>query len=253
MKDGVGRVQRVLVLGGTSEIGLAIAETLVRDRGARHVVLAGRDTDRLDQSGAGLRSAGAEVDVVKFDAAALDTHGAMVDEVFATHGDVDVVVAAWGVLGDQAESERDPDAAVRVATVDYLAGLSVLLPVASHLERQGHGQLVVLSSIAGVRGRRSNHVYGSAKAGLDVFAQGLGDRLHPQGIGVLVVRPGFVHTRMTEGMDPAPMSTTPDVVAAQVLKGLDRGAHTVYAPAGVQAIAAVMRTVPRAIFRRLPD
>lgn len=252
MKDGLGRVERVLVLGGTSEIGRAIADALARERGARHVVLAGRDASGLDVAAASLRDAGAQVDTVPFDATELDKHPQLVDEVFDAHGDIDVVVAAWGVLGDQAEAERDPAAAVHVATVDYLAALSVLLPVARRLEAQGHGALVVLSSVAGVRGRRSNFVYGSAKAGLDVFAQGLGDRLHDRGIDVLVVRPGFVHTRMTEGMDPAPLSTTPAVVAQQVLRGLDRGAHTVYAPPAMQAAAAVLRGVPRAVFRRLP-
>lgn len=252
MKDGLGRIHRLLVLGGTSEIGLAIASALVAERGARHVILAGRDASALQAAGSGLRDAGAQVDTAAFDATALDTHGRMVQAVWETHGDVDVVVAAWGILGDQAELERDPSAAVHVATVDYVAGVSVLLPVADRLEAQGHGQLVVLSSVAGQRGRRSNHVYGSAKAGLDVFAQGLGDRLQPAGVDVLVVRPGFVHTRMTEGLDPAPLSTTPDVVARQVLRGLDRGSHTVYAPPAMQAAAAVLRGLPRGIFRRLP-
>ena len=252
MKDGLGRVQRVLVLGGTSEIGRAIAEALVRRRGTRHVVLAGRDPERLEGAADELRRLGATVDTAPFDAADLDAHAGLVDRVWETHGDVDVVVAAWGVLGDQEQAEVDPAAAVHVATVDYLAALSVLLPVAARLEAQGHGSLVVLSSVAGVRGRRSNHVYGSAKAGLDVFAQGLGDRLHDHGIGVLVVRPGFVHTRMTEGLDPAPLATTPDVVASQVVKGLDRGAHTVYAPPAMQAAATVLRALPRAVFRRLP-
>lgn len=252
MRDGLGNVERVLLLGGTSEIGLAVTERLIRERGARHVLLAGRHPVALDGAAAGLRVHGARVDTHAFDATDLDKHAAMIDEVWDTHGDVDVVVAAWGVLGDQLAAEQDHGAALHVATVDYLAAVSVLLPVADHLETQGHGALVVLSSVAGLRGRRSNHVYGSAKAGLDVFAQGLGDRLHPRGVDVLVVRPGFVHTQMTAHLDAAPLATTPEVVAEQVVKGLARRAHTVYAPPAMRAAAGVLRALPRGLFRRIP-
>lgn len=252
MKDALGDVQTVLLLGGTSEIGLATVEALVRERGVRTVVLAGRDESALEAAGERLRTLGAATPTLHFDALQTDAHAGVVQEAFDRHGDIDVVVAAWGVLGDQEEAERDPAAAVHVATVDYVAALSTLLPIADRLETQGHGTVVVLSSVAGLRGRRSNHVYGSAKAGLDIFAQGLGDRLAPRGIDVLVVRPGFVHSRMTQGLEPAPLATTPDVVAASILRGLDRGAHTVYAPGLVRLVMLVLRALPRAVFRRLP-
>lgn len=252
MKDALGRIRTVLLLGGTSEIGLAVAEALVRARGARTVVLAGRDPAALDDAGERLRKHGATTGTLTFDALALDTHADLVEEAFDRYGDIDVVVAAWGVLGDQERAEDEPAAAVEVATIDYVSALSTLLPVATRLERQGHGALVVLSSVAGLRGRRSNYVYGSAKAGLDVFAQGLGDRLAPSGIQVLVVRPGFVHTRMTRGLEPAPLATTPQVVAREVVRGLDRGDHTVYAPQAMQGAMAALRALPRALFRRIP-
>lgn len=252
MKNALGDVQTVLLLGGTSEIGLAIAEALVRGRGVRTVALAGRDPAALEAAGAPLRQLGAETPTLHFDAFEVERHPDVVTTAFEQHGDIDLVIAAWGVLGDQQEAELDPDAAVRVATVDYLAAVSTLLSVADRLEHQGHGGLVVMSSVAGLRGRRSNYVYGSAKAGLDVLAQGLGDRLAPQDIGVLVARPGFVHTRMTAGLDPAPLATTPEVVATAVVRGLDRGAHTVYAPGLVRWVMTVLRALPRAIFRRLP-
>jgi decaprenylphospho-beta-D-erythro-pentofuranosid-2-ulose 2-reductase len=116
---------------------------------------------------------------------------------------------------------------------------------------QGHGTIVVLSSVAGERVRASNFVYGASKAGLDGFAQGLGDSLRGTGVEVLVVRPGFVHTRMTAGLDAAPLATTPEAVAKAVVEGLARGSHTVWVPAALRFVMIALRHLPRPIFRRL--
>jgi decaprenylphospho-beta-D-erythro-pentofuranosid-2-ulose 2-reductase len=252
MRNAVGDVQSVLVLGGSSEIGLAVAHRLVR-AGARTVVLAGRSPQSYGAAEQRLRDAGAtDVRSTAFDADDTDSHAAVVDRVRADVGDLDVAVVAFGVLGDQAVDERDPASAVAVARTNYLGGVSVLTVLAERLKAQGHGAVVVLSSVAGERVRRSNYVYGSSKAGLDGFATGLADALVGTGVRVLVVRPGFVKTRMTQGMDPAPLSTTADAVADAVVAALPGTATVVWVPGALRLVMSVLRHVPRPVFRRLP-
>lgn len=249
MRDATGGVQSVLVLGGTSDLALATVDRMISGR-ARRVVLAGRPSASLDEAARSRRQAGAEVEVVAFDAAAPDTHAEVIGEVFAG-GDIDVVLLAFGVLGDQAVFDRDPSAAVDAVTVNYTGAVSAGLVVADRLRAQGHGTLVVFSSVAGVRTRSDNFVYGSTKAGLDGFAQGLGDALQGSGARVMVVRPGFVATKMTEGMEPAPFATTADAVAEDVVEGLRRGRETVWSPAVLRAVFGVLRLAPRPAWRLL--
>ncbi|MBO3744968.1 decaprenylphospho-beta-D-erythro-pentofuranosid-2-ulose 2-reductase [Streptosporangiaceae bacterium NEAU-GS5] len=249
MRNALGSVDTVLLLGGRSEIGLAIVERLVR-QGASRVVLAARGGHGLDEAIARLKPA--EVHVAEFDAAAPETHPALIDEAVARLGDLDVVIPAFGVLGSQRIYDADPVAAARDVAVNFGGHVSAGLAAAGRLREQGHGTLVVLSSVAGVRVRKANFVYGSAKAGLDGFAQGLGDALHGSGARVMVVRPGFVIGRMTEGMTPAPLSSTVDEVADAVMAGLATGRTTVWVPGRLRTAFAVMRVLPRAIWRRLP-
>ncbi len=252
MKDALGGVSSLLVLGGTSEIGLATARLLV-GRGTRTVVLAGRDPARLGEAAADLRALGAErVEVVAFDADDTGAHVAFAAGVRALVGDVDVVLLAFGVLGDQAAFELDPAAAVRAVTTNYTGAVSVCLALAPVLRAQGHGTLVLLSSVAGVRARRANYVYGSSKAGLDAFGQGLGDALAGSGVRVLLVRPGFVHTRMTAGLPAAPLSTTAEQVAAVVAQALAAGRELAWAPGALRPLFTGLRLLPRAAWRRLP-
>ncbi len=253
MQDAVGGVQSVLVLGGTSEIALATVRRMVADR-CRTVVLASRDPDDLLSPAAELRSAGATtVETVAFDALDTASHAAVIGDAFARHGDIDVVLLAFGVLGDQAAFDADPEAAVEAVRVNYVGAVSAGLITASHLRSQGHGTLVVLSSVAGERVRKTNFVYGSSKAGLDGFAQGLGDALVGTGAHVLVVRPGFVHTRMTAGMDPAPLSTTPEVVAEAITTGLAKSSSVVWAPAPLRVVMSGLRHLPRPLWRRASE
>ncbi|GAA4947187.1 decaprenylphospho-beta-D-erythro-pentofuranosid-2 -ulose 2-reductase [Streptomyces heliomycini] len=232
MKDAFGLPQSLLVLGGTSEIALATARRLIARR-TRTVWLAGRPSPGLDEAAGQLRGLGAEVRTVAFDALDPAAHEEALGKVFA-EGDVDLVLLAFGTLGDQAHDERDPRAAVRVAQTNYTGAVSAGLVCAGALQAQGHGSLVVLSSVAGERARRANFIYGSSKAGLDVFAQGLGDALYGTGVHVMVVRPGFVRTRMTAGLPEAPLATTPEAVAAAVELGLRRRAETVWVPGALR-------------------
>ncbi|MEE4541742.1 decaprenylphospho-beta-D-erythro-pentofuranosid-2-ulose 2-reductase [Streptomyces sp. V4-01] len=249
MKDAFGAPQSLLVLGGTSEIGLATARRLIGRR-TRRVHLAGRPSPALDAAARELGALGAEVGTVAFDALDPDTHEEVLGKVFA-EGDIDAVLLAFGVLGDQARDEQEPSAAVRVAQTNYAGAVSAALVCGAALQRQGHGSLVVLSSVAGERARRSNFIYGSSKAGLDAFTQGLGDALHDDGIHVMVVRPGFVHTKMTAGLPPAPLSTTPDAVAAAIETGLRRRTEIVWVPWGLRPLMAGVRLLPRRVFRSI--
>ena len=241
----------VLLLGGRSEIGL---ETVIRLATGRVVCLAARRSDDLTEETARITAAGARaVHAVEFDADDTSVHQALLDKISADHGPIGVVVVAFGVLGDQVLAEQDPAHAIGVVHTDYVAQINVLTILANLLRTQGSGQIVVFSSIAGVRVRRANYVYGSAKAGLDGFASGLADALQGSGVHLLLVRSGFVVGRMTEGMVPVPLlSSTPEQVASAVIKGLQTRVSRVWVPHLLRPAAVVMRLVPQSIWRRMP-
>lgn len=252
MKDALGAVQSVLVLGGSSEIGVAIAAKLAAPRKAT-VVLAGRHPADLEAAAIEVRAAGAgRVETVAFDATDTASHQSFVDQVAAMVEDLDVVVLAFGLLGDQDADAAGGDGAVRLAQTNFVGAVSVSLAVARLLRRQGHGTLVVLSSVAGERVRRANFIYGATKAGLDGFAQGLGDSLAGSGAGVLIVRPGFVTTKMTAGMDAAPLSTTAEAVADATARALAAGWEVIWVPPLFRVVFSVFRHLPRPLWRRLP-
>jgi decaprenylphospho-beta-D-erythro-pentofuranosid-2-ulose 2-reductase len=215
-------------------------------------VLAARKPEALDAAASELRAAGAsQVDTIAFDATDFASHEAFVVSVWDRFGDIDLVLVAFGVLGDQAVSERDAAAALEVVQTNFSGVVSVTVPIAQRLEAQGHGTLVLLSTVAAERARKSNFVYGASKAGADAFYQGLGDRLAGTGVHVMVVRPGFVHTKMTAGMAPAPMSVQAADVAKATVRGIERGAETVWVPSQLRFVMSAVRHLPRAVFRRL--
>lgn len=240
----------VVIFGGRSEIGVELA---LRIGVGRSVVLAARRADELTAQVAAVRSAGATaVHVQEFDADDTASHRALVEAIHTAHGPICTAVLSFGVLGEQERAETDADHAVAVVHTDYLAQVSLLTVLADSMRRAGGGDLVTFSSIAGVRVRRANYVYGSAKAGLDGFCSGLADALHGSGVRLLVVRPGFVIGRMTEGMAPAPFSSTPAQVADATLRALAGRRRAVWVPWQVGFIAAVFRILPGPIWRRLP-
>jgi decaprenylphospho-beta-D-erythro-pentofuranosid-2-ulose 2-reductase len=252
VKDALGTVQSVLVLGGGSEIAVATCRQLASKRGAR-IVLAARKPEALDDVVADLRRAGAsDVSTVAFDATDFASHDAFVRSTFDEFGGFDVVLLAFGVLGDQADAESNAAAALEIVQTNYAAVVSVTVPLVACLQAQGHGSLVLVSSVAGERVRRSNYVYGSSKAGADGYFQGLGDALAGSGVQVMIVRPGFVHTKMTAGMKAAPMSVSADDVGNAIARGIARGSHIVWVPPALRIVMMVLRHVPRAVFRRLP-
>ncbi len=251
MKDGLGRVQSVLVLGGDSDIGAAIAEELVR-RGTREVVLAGRHLDRLELRANTVRSLGAtRVETVSFDADDVESHDGFFDAVFTAAGRIDVVVVAFGVLGDQAAGERDAATAVRVLRTNFLGAASAMIHAGEKLRAQGQGTVVLLSSVAAQRPRRSNFIYGSSKAGIDALAEGLAFTLKEQGVQVLTVRPGTVKTKMTAGLKKAPFLTTPEKVAVSTADAIAKGNELVWSPRIWRYVMWALKFIPRPIFRKL--
>jgi decaprenylphospho-beta-D-erythro-pentofuranosid-2-ulose 2-reductase len=250
MNNGLGQPQRIVLLGGTSDIGLAIVRELM-NANTDTVVLACRDTERGAKAAAGLARDGLTVDVVRFDGDDTASHTAFA-EGLAQYGDIDVVIIAFALLGDPAATTTDPAAAAEVAHVNFTGTVSATVAVANVLRRQGHGAIVMLSSVAGERVRKANPVYGGTKAGIDGFAQGLGDSLADDGVHMMIVRPGFVHSQMTAGMKAAPLSTTPEVVAKLTVAGLRSKRRMIWAPGALRPLFSVMRHVPGPLWRRLP-
>jgi len=248
--DALGSPGSLLLVGGTSDIAVATARRYLQERPLR-VVLAARDTPRRATVADELRAAGATVEVVDFDADDASAPKRMVAEA-AAGGDIDVAVIAFGQLGDQEQLAGDPDAAAALGRVNYVAPVAVGTVLAAQLRAQGHGVVVALSSVAGERARASNFVYGSTKAGFDAFFSGLADSLAGTGVSVLVVRPGFVKSKMTEGLADAPLATTPEAVAEAIVTGVRKGRHTVWVPGAMRFVMSGLRHTPRAIFRKLP-
>lgn len=241
----------VAVFGGRSEIGLEVARRLAP---GASVALAVRPGSDVADGVPALRAAGAtRVEVVDFDADDTTAHTRVVEQVEALLGPVTVAVAAFGVLGDQAVAETDEAEVVRVLHTDFVAQASLLTVLARTMRPRRSGTIVAFSSVAGVRVRRPNYVYGSAKAGLDGFASGLADALHGSGVDLVVARPGFVVGRMTEGLEPAVFSSTPAQVADAVVRRIrDGGPPDLWIPWQLRPMFAVARVVPRAVWRRMP-
>jgi decaprenylphospho-beta-D-erythro-pentofuranosid-2-ulose 2-reductase len=248
--DALGSPSSLLLVGGTSDIAVATAKRYLAERPLR-VVVAARDTPRRRAVAEELAAAGARVDVVDFDADDPSSPKRMVAEA-ATGGDIDVAVVAFGQLGDAQQLREDAAAVAQLAQVNYVAPTVVGTELANRMREQGHGVVVALSSVAGERPRASNFVYGSTKAGVDAFYSGLADSLVGTGVSVLVVRPGFVRSKMTDGLDAAPLATTPEAVAEAIVTGIRRGRHTVWVPGAMRWVMSGLRHTPRAVFRRLP-
>ncbi|WP_315145990.1 SDR family NAD(P)-dependent oxidoreductase [Corynebacterium variabile] len=242
-------MSRIVLFGATSEIG---GEIITRLASGNDLVLAARRPEALTELEDACRAAGASaVESIYFDAGDVDTQASVIDDI-ESRGAVDTAIAAFGVLGDQELAERDGGEVARILHTDFTAQAVLLTELSGRMKARGHGDLVAFSSIAGARVRRPNYVYGSAKAGLDGFCQGMQDALRGTGVRLTVIRPGFVIGKMTEGMDPAPLSVNPDVVAEAVVKALKNGTPDVWVPRSLGVLATVMRLVPRFLWRRAP-
>ena len=240
------RAPRTLLLGGTSEIGLAILAALAAPA-KTEVILAGRDELRLAQAAQALPY---QVRTVRYDARDFDGHQAFVDALFA-EGRLDLVISAAGILVPQRDLEHDVRRAADMIGANFTGHVTTLLAVARAMRAQRGGTIVVLSSVAAIRPRKANFTYGATKAALDAFARGLADSLHGTGVRVLLVRPGFVTGRMTKGMPPAPLPTTPAVVAEATAAALRGTRSTVWVPRSLAGLSVALRLIPRPAWRRV--
>src|ERR1700728_4461592 len=250
--DAVGNPQTILLLGGTSEIGLAICVRYLRNAHARIVLADLPDHPGKDKAVAQLKAAGAKsVEWIDFDGIDTASHPKVIDAAFAG-GDVDVAIVAFGLLGNAEELWQNQPKAVQIAQVNYTAAVSVGVLLGEKMRAQGFGQIIAMSSAAGERVRRSNFVYGSTKAGLDGFYLGLGEALREYGVRVLVIRPGQVRTRMSAHIKEAPLTVDKEYVANLAVTASAKGKELVWAPAAFRYVMVVVRHVPRPIFRKLP-
>lgn len=252
MINAVGAAQSILVLGGTSEIGLAITAEFLK-KGPAKVILASLPSDPLRAAAEEqMQQAGAsEVTTIDFDATDFDSHPAVVDKAFAG-GDVDICIVAFGMLGDAEELWQNQKKAVLAAHINYTGAVSMGVLVGQKFKEQGHGQFIAMSSVAGERVRRSNFVYGSTKAGLDGFYLNLGEALEEYGVKTLVIRPGQVRTRMSAAVDEAPLTVNKEDVAALAVKAVESGKTLVWAPPAFRLVMMVLTHIPRPIFKKLP-
>ncbi len=243
--------QNIVIIGATS----AMAECCARvwaARGARMVLLA-RDAARAENVAADLRVRGAPfVQTLAFDATQPAAHQAAVAEAIANLGHIDIALVAHGSLPDQAACEQSFEAAQHALDVNFMSVVSVCTHLANHFESRGAGTLAVIGSVAGDRGRQSNYVYGAAKGAVAVFLQGLRNRLHRAGAHVVTIKPGFVDTPMTAGIQKGgPLWAQPADVARVICHAIDKQRDVVYVPFFWAGIMWVIRSVPERVFKRL--
>ena len=243
-------MKNIVVVGATSAIAIACAREWAAE-GARFFLVA-RNQERMEQVAADLTARGAaSAAVYRLDIDRLDDHAAMLADCAARMDSIDIVLIASGTLPDQAACQSDPAVAVREFHTNALSLIALLTPLANRLEAQRHGTLAVISSVAGDRGRPSNYLYGSAKAALQAFLEGLRARLFKVGAHVVDIRPGFVATPMTAGLPlPGPLVATPEKVAKDIVRAVARKKDVIYTPWFWWGIMFIIRNVPRFVFKR---
>jgi len=242
---------RFVIVGATSTIARAVCERLATE--GVSLYLAARDTEEVERIGRDLRvRAGAEVAWGLFEATDDERHSRVLDDAEEALGGVDGVLVAVGTLGEADRAKADPEHARHVIGVNFTWLVPLLTDAANRLEQQGHGVIAAISSVAGDRGRPSNYVYGSAKAGLSAFLEGLRARLHGHDVHVLTIKPGPVDTAMTFGMDdPPPLMADPEQVADDIVEALRRETDVLYTPGIWRPIMAMIRLIPDSVFKRL--
>ncbi len=241
---------RLLILGATSAIARATARRFAAS--GDRLFLVARNAERLEIVARDLEIRGAQpVGRLVADLDQVDRHAEIVETATQGLDGLDAVLLAHGVLGDPARSQTSYRAAERVLHTNFLSAVSLLTVVAGQFEEQGRGTIAAVSSVAGDRGRQSNPVYCASKGGLNIFLQGLRNRLHPHGVRVVTIKPGFVDTPMTAHLKRGPLFVTPDTIARGIERSIRRGGNVVYLPWFWRGIMTVIRLIPESIFKRL--
>lgn len=238
----------VLILGGRSDIGMAIAHGFAA--GGHAIQLAARDAGTLEKAAGDITLRhGVAVSLHDFDVLETDDFSGFVAALPALPG---VAVMAVGTMGDQTTQENDPAAARRDMRSNYEGPALALGAIANAFAARGSGVIVGISSVAGDRGRATNYIYGSAKAGFTAFLSGLRNRLAKQGVHVVTVKPGFVATRMTAGLDlPEKLTATPDEVATAVVTATEKRRNVIYVKPVWRLIMTIICAIPEGVFKRL--
>lgn len=244
-------MKKVLIIGATSAIANACARLWAFEGAA--LFLVGRNSEQLQLIAADLRVRGAaRVEMHELDLNHFDGHEPMLHACFELFGTLDVALLAHGTLPDQKACEQDVTLALQAFSSNGLSVIALLTRLASRFEVQGGGSLAVISSVAGDRGRPSNYLYGSAKAAVSTFCEGLRARLFKSGVHLLTIKPGFVRTPMTQGLKlPGPLLAEPDAVARDILRSIERHASVRYTPWFWWPIMQVIKSIPVLLFKRL--
>lgn len=244
-------MKRILVIGATSAIATACCR-LWAEQGHEFFLVA-RDAEKLQQTAQDLEARGAK-SVNSFTMDVLDTpqHALMLQQCISTHRQIDIVLVAHGTLPDQAACEQDAELALQEFSINGSSVISLLSILAEQFTLQRCGSLAVISSVAGDRGRPSNYLYGSAKAAVSAFCEGLHARLFKIGVHVITIKPGFVDTPMTRGLAlPQALVVSPDYVAKHIVKAIDKKKAVLYTPRFWTLIMLIIRNIPTFIFKRL--
>jgi len=243
-------MKKVLIIGATSAIAQATARLFAAKGDA--LFLVGRGNEKVTSVANDLKVRGAaKAETMSVDLLDFDQHPLILKQAIASLGGLDVVLIAHGTLGDQQKSAEDYTVAERELRTNLLSVISLLTPIANYFEEQKSGVIAVISSVAGDRGRQSNYVYGTAKGGLDIFLQGLRNRLNPAGVCVLTIKPGFVDTPMTEGIKKNPLFASPETIAKGIYRSIAAKRDIVYLPWFWFWIMLIIKSVPERIFKRL--
>lgn len=241
-------MKNVLILGATSEVAVALAYQLAAR--SSNLILAARNVERLQAQQADIKIRyNVQVSLKEFDAAASDTHAAFYTQLDPKP---DSVICVFGYLGNHTQAVSDWDECARILAVNYVGAVSVLNAVAADFETKKQGVIVGISSVAGDRGRQSNYLYGSAKAGFSAYLSGLRNRMFKSGVSVVTVKPGFINTKMLQGMKtPAPLTAQPAQVAAKVIKAMNKQQNVVYVLPVWRWVMLIIKNIPEFVFKRL--
>ncbi len=241
---------RVLIIGASSAIAYETAKCFACD--GADLFLVGRSTEKLTTVAADLKVRGAKrVETYLLDLCELDRHQEMFEQALASLGELDMLLIAHGTLGDQHKCERSVAETMQELQTNCLSIISLLTIIANYFEQQQHGCIAVVSSVAGDRGRKSNYVYGAAKAALSVFLQGLRNRLSSAGVSVVTIKPGYVATPMTAHLEKGPLTANPQPVGRGIYEAMKKGKDVVYLPWFWRPIMFVIRSIPEGFFKRL--
>lgn len=242
---------KILIIGATSAIAQATARLYAARKATLYLIA--RDPERLDQLAADLRVRGApEVHTDVLDVNDFERHAPALEKAVGMLGGLDLALIAHGTLGDQRQSQQNFAAALKELNTNAISVMSLLTWLANDCEQRHHGILAVIGSVAGDRGRQSNYVYGTAKAALATFLQGLRNRLHRHGVHVITVKPGFVDTPMTASFKKGPLWRSPAEIAAGIVRAVDRRRDVVYLPGWWRYVMTGIRAVPESVFKRMP-